>query len=240
MRTLPAMAIDYSRFDVLTFDTYGTLIDWEVGITAAFRRALPELADADMDELLERYGKHEAWIEAGPYVSYRDVLAACARATAADYDLEITDEAVASFSESVRDWPPFPDSGDALRRLQTRFELAVITNCDTDLFATSSARLGVAFDHVITAEMAQSYKPSHVGFEIAFRTIGKPRERILHVAQSLFHDHVPAKELGLATVWIDRRHDRDGAGATPPAAAHPDLRFTTMSAFADDAVPEAS
>jgi 2-haloacid dehalogenase len=231
------MAFDYDRFDVLTFDTYGTLIDWEAGIMAAFHQALPELAEVDPDELLERYGQHEAWIEAGPYLRYRDVLAAGAQAVATDYGAEISDDKLASFSESVRDWPPFPDSGDALRRLQTRFALAVITNCDTDLFAASSARLGVEFDYVVTAEMARSYKPSHTNFDAAFRVIGKPRERILHVAQSLFHDHVPAKELGLSTVWIDRRHDRDGSGATPTASAQPDLRFTSMAAFAADAVP---
>ena len=110
----------------------------------------------------------------------------------------------------MRDWPAFPDSAEALARLKERFRLGVITNCDTDLFAASNERLGVAFDWVVTAELARSYKPSLRNFELAFETIPVPRERILHVAQSLFHDHVPAKALGLTTVWIDRRHDRRG------------------------------
>jgi 2-haloacid dehalogenase len=109
----------------------------------------------------------------------------------------------------------------------------VITNCDTDLFAASSERLGVTFDWVVTAEMARSYKPAPAGFELAFETIAVPRERILHVAQSLFHDHVTAKQLGLTTVWIDRRHGRPGSGATPPAAATPDATYPSMEAFAD-------
>jgi 2-haloacid dehalogenase len=139
----------------------------------------------------------------------------------------------------VRDWPAFPDSADALRRLQERLRLGVITNCDTDLFAASNERLGVVFDWVVTAELARSYKPSPKGFELAFETMGIPRQRILHVAQSLFHDHVPAKRLGLTTVWIDRRRDRPGTGATPPADAVPDAAYPSMAAFAD-AVSEAS
>ena len=141
--------------------------------------------------------------------------------------------AVARFSESVRDWPAFPDSAEALARLHERYRLGVITNCDTDLFAASNEKLGVTFDWVVTAELARSYKPALAGFELAFETIDVPRERILHVAQSLFHDHVPAKQLGLTSVWIDRRHDRPGAGATPPAEAAPDASYPSMQAFAD-------
>ena len=109
----------------------------------------------------------------------------------------------------------------------------MITNCDTDLFAASNERLGVRFDWVVTAEMARSYKPGLAGFELAFATIPVPRDRILHVAQSLFHDHVPARQLGLASVWIDRRHDRPGSGATPVADASPDATYSSMRAFAD-------
>ncbi len=116
-----------------------------------------------------------------------------------------------------------PDSAMVLRRLAARFQLAVITNCDDDLFARSNRRLGVAFDWIITAQQAGSYKPSPRNFELAFETIREPRPRILHVAQSLYHDHVPAKRLGMTTVWINRRADRKGSGATPPASATPDL-----------------
>jgi 2-haloacid dehalogenase len=109
----------------------------------------------------------------------------------------------------------------------------VITNCDDDLFAASNRRLGVAFDWIVTAEQAGSYKPDPHNFELAFERIGLPRERILHVAQSLYHDHVPARRLGLATAWIDRRHDRPGFGATPPAEAAPDLTVPDMATFAE-------
>ncbi len=227
------MPVDFDAFDVLTFDCYGTLIDWETGLLAALRDALPGAADVGDDRLLELYAGHEAEAERPPYRSYREVLATGLRGVASDLGLDAGDDTLARFSESVRDWPAFPDSRDALRRLHERYRLGVITNCDTDLFAASSERLGVTFDWVVTAEMARSYKPAPAGFELAFETIGVPRGRILHVAQSLFHDHVTAKELGLTTVWIDRRHGRPGSGASPPAAATPDATYPSMEAFAD-------
>ncbi len=231
------MPVDLDAFDVLSFDCYGTLIDWEAGLMTALRDALPGAADVGDDRLLELYAGHEAEAERPPYRSYREVLAAGLRGVASDLGLEADDDALARFAESVRDWPAFPDSADALRRLHERYRLGVITNCDTDLFAASSERLGLTFDWVVTAQMARSYKPAPAGFELAFETIGVPRARILHVAQSLFPDHVTAKELGLTTVWIDRRHGRPGSGATPPATASPDVTFPTMRAFADAAAP---
>jgi 2-haloacid dehalogenase len=231
------VVLDLDRFDVLTFDCYGTLIDWETGLLAALRAALRRADAVGDDALLEAYAGHEAEAGRPPYRTYREVLAAGVRGVAADLGLEVADDAVVRFSESVRDWPAFPDSAAALARLHGRYRLGVITNCDTDLFAASSERLEVEFDWVITAEMARAYKPAPAGFELAFATIGVPRERILHVAQSLYHDHVPAKRLGLASVWIDRRRDRPGTGATPPAEASPDATYPSMRAFADAAVP---
>src|SRR5215470_12448587 len=198
------MTMDYSGFDALTFDCYGTLIDWESGILAAL--------GAGGDDALAAFAELESELEAGPYLRYREVLARCYDGLASRYDLPAA--GAAAFADSVGDWPAFPDSHDALARLKERFKLGVITNCDDDLFARSNARLGVEFDYVITAEQAGAYKPSPRGFELAFERIEIPRERILHVAQSLFHDHVTAKRLGLSTVWIDRRGGR-GGGATP-------------------------
>ena len=226
-------SIPFDHFDVLTFDCYGTLIDWEAGLLAALRDALPGTDEVRDDALLEAYAGHEAEAERPPYRSYREVLATGLRGVAADLGLEVADDAVARFSESVRDWPAFPDSAEALARLRGRYRLGVITNCDTDLFAASNEKLGVTFDWVVTAALARSYKPALTGFELAFETIDVPRERILHVAQSLFHDHVPAKQLGLTSVWIDRRHDRPGAGATPQAEAAPDASYPSMLASAD-------
>jgi 2-haloacid dehalogenase len=228
--------LDFAGFDVLTFDCYGTLIDWEAGILAGFQRVLdPRGVVAAEDDLLERYARHESALEAGPYRRYREVLGLGLRGVCGELGIEPTADEVAAFGGSVVDWPAFLDSAAALASLHRRFALAVITNCDDDLFAASAPRLGSPFDVVVTAQQAGSYKPSHRTFELAFERLDRPRHRILHVAQSLFHDHVPARELGLHSVWIDRRHGRAGSGATPPAEASPDLTFSDMASFAEAA-----
>ncbi len=225
--------IDFGRFEVLTFDCYGTLIDWETGIAAGIRRVLdPRGVTATDDELLERYARHETEAETGDYLPYREVLARSLRGLCGELRVTPSTMENEAFAGSVGDWPAFPDTVDALARLAERFRLAIITNCDDDLFAASNRRLGVAFDWVVTAQQVGAYKPSVRNFELAFERIGLPRERILHVAQSLFHDHVPAKVLGLATVWVDRRHGRPGSGATLPASATPDLVVPDMATLA--------
>jgi 2-haloacid dehalogenase len=228
------VTLDFGRFEALTFDCYGTLIDWEAGLADAFRPILEAHGvRADDEDVLVRYAGHEATAEAGPYLAYRDVLAAGLRGVAVELGFEPSVAEVEDFSASVADWPAFPDSAAALARLQERFRLGVITNCDDDLFAASNARLGVTFDWVVTAQQVRSYKPDQANFHAAFDRLSLPRDRILHVAQSLFHDHVPAKRLGLSSVWIDRRHDRPGAGATPPVeGAAPDAAFPDMASFA--------
>ena len=231
-------AFDFGRFDALTFDCYGTLIDWEAGITAGLRGVLePRGVVASDDDLLERYARHEAEAEAGPYLRYRAVLGRGLMGVAHEFGVEPDPAEVEAFGDSVGEWPAFPDSADALCRLAGRYRLGVITNCDDDLFAASNRRLGVTFDWVVTAQQAGSYKPDPRNFQLAFERLGLPRERILHVAQSLFHDHVPARALGLSTVWIDRRRDRPGFGATPPAEATPEFVAPDMATFAEAAVP---
>lgn len=225
--------LDFDRFDALTFDCYGTLIDWETGILAGLRTILePRGVTVDDEALLEAFARHEAALEAGPYRRYRDVLAGAARGVSAELAVEPSDAEVDRFADTVGDWPAFPDTPAALARLAGRYRLGVITNCDDDLFAASNRRLGVTFDWIVTAEQARSYKPDPHNFELALARIGLPRERILHVAQSLYHDHVPARRLGLATAWIDRRRDKPGFGATPPAEATPDLVAPDMATFA--------
>jgi 2-haloacid dehalogenase len=229
--------LNFDDFDVLTFDCYGTLIDWETGLLNALRAPLAahgvEAADG---ALLEAFAGHEAELEAGPYRRYRDILGGVLTAMLERYGQVPSPEELATFGGSVADWPAFPDSTAALAKLHSRFTLGVITNCDDDLFAASEARLGIDFDWVVTAQQAKRYKPNPRGFELAFERIGLPPARILHVAQSLFHDHVPAKALGMTTVWINRRAARGGgAGATPPADAKPDATFPDMAAFAADA-----
>ncbi|MBE2315967.1 haloacid dehalogenase type II [Solirubrobacter sp. CPCC 204708] len=228
--------MDFGAFDALTFDCYGTLIDWETGILNALRPVLDHHGASREDEtLLEFFAHHEAALEAGPYQRYREILAGALRGIGTDLSFEPTTEEQETFGGSVVDWPAFEDSAAALQRLKQRFRLGVITNCDDDLFAASNEKLQVEFDWVITAQQAEGYKPRIENFDYAFARIDTPRERILHVAQSLFHDHVPAKALGMTTVWIDRRAGRDGGGATPPAAAVPDMTFNDLASFADRA-----
>jgi 2-haloacid dehalogenase len=233
-------SLDFGDFDVLTFDCYGTLIDWEAGILAALRPILGAhgVAGAESDdELLGAFARHESEVEAGPYRPYRRVLGDVVTAMLDHFGQAPTAEEVAAFGGSVADWPAFPDSAAALARLHERFSLGVITNCDDDLFAASERRLGIAFDQVVTAQQSKRYKPNPRGFELMFERIGLPPARILHVAQSLFHDHVTAKRLGLRTVWVDRRAGRPGGGATPPAEASPDLVVPDMATLAALAVP---
>ena len=193
----------YEDFDVLTFDCYGTLIDWESGIAAATRFQLGDAAAAHSDEaLIAAFAavEHEAEV---PYKSYREVLALALRGMGERLGFPVSDAQAAGFGTSVGQWPAFPDSAEALQRLQERFKLAVITNCDDDLFAQSERRLGVSFDYVITAQQAGSYKPDPRNFQLAFERIEGRGRPILHVAQSLYHDHVPAKALGMIS-GLDR------------------------------------
>jgi 2-haloacid dehalogenase len=230
--------LDFDRFDVLTFDCYGTLIDWEAGLLAALRA--PLLAHGIVtpdDAVLEAFARHEAELEAGPYQPYREVLGGVLEAMLGHFGQAATRDERAAFGGSVADWPAFADSPAALARLHERFKLGVITNCDDDLFAASEARLGVSFDWVVTAQETRRYKPNPRGFELMFKRVGLPPARILHVAQSLFHDHVPAKRLGLSTVWVDRRGGQPGSGATPRATAKPDLTVPDMATLAELAVP---
>jgi 2-haloacid dehalogenase len=230
--------IDFSGVDALTFDCYGTLIDWEAGLGAAFREVLEAHGiEHDDEDVLVRFARYEAAAEAGPYSRYRDVLTAGLLGVAGELGSKPTSDEIERFSRSVEDWPAFPDSTDALRRLKRRFRLGVLTNCDDDLFAASNRRLAVDFDWVVTAQQVGSYKPNERNFAVMLDRLGLPQDRIVHVAQSLFHDHAPAKRLGFTTVWIDRRHDRPGRGATPPAEARPDATFPDMASFAAAAVP---
>lgn len=230
---MPA-AFDFGPIEVLTFDCYGTLVDWEAGILAGLRRALGP--QPDDDTLLELYARAEAQVEAGDWQPYRSVLQASLAAVCFERGITPTARQSADFAGSVVDWPAFPDSAAALDRLRRRFRLGALTNCDDDLFAASNRKLGQPFEWVITAEQVRAYKPSTRHFEVALERIGRPRRAILHVAQSLFHDHVPAQAMGLATAWIDRRHDRAGFGATPAASALPNVTAPDMASFAATAL----
>jgi 2-haloacid dehalogenase len=226
-------------FEALSFDCYGTLIDWEAGLSAvlvpwAKERGLTLTAE----QLLTEYAGLEAAVEAeGPARLYPDVLAGSMQLLGAKLGAEVTGEDAARLASSVPDWPAFPDSRDALLALGKRFDLIILSNVDRASFAASGTRLGVTFAGVITAQDVGSYKPSPRNFDALAAEaarLGIGPGRLLHVAQSLFHDHLPAKRAGLPTVWINRRHDRPGWGATPapPAPVRPDWEFPSMAAFA--------
>ena len=227
-------------FDALSFDCYGTLIDWEAGIAAVLRR-WAEAHDVAMsdEELLTAYAAQEAEAEqAHPTDRYPLILARSMRSLGAQLGVPVSDAESESLGVSVPDWPAFPDSAAALERLSRRYRLIILSNVDRQSFAASNARLGVTFTSIITAEDVGSYKPSPRNFAALLAEVDRldvPLGKLLHVAQSLFHDHVPAKEAGLPTVWINRRHASPGWGATPepPAGVTPDWTFRSMRELAD-------
>jgi 2-haloacid dehalogenase len=228
------MMLNFDNFEVLTFDCYGTLIDWETGIWAALLSSLlPRGIAAVKGEVLEVYARLEFDAERGEYHAYKQVLGKVLAGLGDHLGFKPTPKELQRFSESIKDWPAFPDSARALKALKKRYKLAVISNVDDDLFAFSARRLHATFDWVITAQQAKSYKPSLNNFELAFERIGLPKEKILHVAQSLFHDIVPAKALGLSTVWVNRRHNQAGFGATLPAQAQPDFEVPNLITLAE-------
>jgi|SRR5579875_547433 len=227
-------------FDALSFDCYGTLIDWEAGLSAVLGPwARSRGLDLDDETLLAVYSRHEERAEAEhPGDVYPRILAASLRGAGRELDAEVTDEDAGRLAGSVPGWPAFADSAAALADLARRYRLIILSNVDRDSFAASNRRLGVTFSRVITAQDVGSYKPSPRNFEALLAgsdQLGVPRGRLLHVAQSLFHDHVPAKQAGLPTVWINRRHNRPGSGATPvpTVAVTPDWEFPSLRAFAD-------
>jgi 2-haloacid dehalogenase len=225
--------MDFSRFTTISFDCYGTLIDWESGILPVLRTLLGNHGQSLPDAaLLELYGEFEAEAESGPYQSYRDVLQAVVRAFANRFHFEASSAEIRSLGESVRAWPPFPDTVRALHELQKRYKLAVISNIDDDLFAETRKHLGVEFDGVITAERARSYKPSINNFQIALRTLALSPDRLLHAAQSIYHDVVPARSLGISTVWVNRKSARPGVGAVRASLGKPDLEVPDLASLA--------
>lgn len=224
----------FDGVEALTFDCYGTIIDWETGILEALERLLaPADARPPADALLEMYGRLESAAQRGPFRAYREVLEDVARSVGATLGVDVGADAAKRFADSVGDWPPFPDSIEALGELAGRFRLAIVSNVDDDLFARSAERLGISFAEVVTAQQVRSYKPGRAHFDEAVRRLELPRERIVHVAQSLFHDIAPANALGFTCVWVDRRSGRSGGGATPPADAVPDLTVPDLASLTD-------
>ena len=226
--------VHFEHFTHLTFDCYGTLIDWETGILAA---VMPVLARrgiaADAEQILQLYVKHEAEQEAGPYKPYRDVLQGVMAGIASELGFVPTAAELQVLPDSVGHWPPFADTVVALTRLQTRYKLVIISNIDDAMFAATNALLHVAFDDIITAQQVGSYKPSQQNFHFALARLGVSPQHALHVAQSLYHDHMPAKALGLTTVWVHRKSRLPGTGLTLPSQVSPDLEVPDLRSLVD-------
>ena len=234
-------------FGALSFDCYGTLIDWEAGLSAVLSGwAASRGLDTGREELLSAYAQHETQAEElYPREPYPAILARSLRGLAAELGVEASGEDAERLARSVPDWPAFGDSRDALAALGERYQLIILSNVDRESFAASNRRLGVRFSSVLTAEDVGSYKPSPGNFAALLaeaRRLGVGQGRLLHVAQSLFHDHVPAQQAGLRTAWINRRQDRPGWGATPPPSATvvPDWEFPSLRALADAALADAA
>lgn len=231
--------LDFTRFEILTFDCYGTLIDWEAGILPALHRVLRAHGkQVDDAILLKLYGDFEQRAEREPFQPYREVLASVVRQFGSELGFTPTAAEVRSLPDSLPNWKPWPDTVAALRQLNARFRLAILSNVDDDLFATTRPQLGVEFDDVITAQQASAYKPSLKLFELALSRINAPAHRVLHVGQSIYHDVIPAQALGLATVWVNRPSARPGVGAVKPAQASPDLTVSSLTELAALAIQD--
>jgi len=222
-------------FRVLSFDCYGTLIDWETGIWNALQplvsaNSLPISREAALAAFgdIEPMQEHET-----PDLLYRDLLSKVHARMAAHWGARSTEAQDKAFGHSIPDWPAFPDTVEALAWLARHYRLVILSNVDRDSFAATNRKLGVEFDAICTAEDIGTYKPDPRNFRYLVDTVsrlGHDRQQILHTAQSLFHDHVPAEAAGIARCWINRRGDTGtGSGATKPVARMPSLHFTFPS-----------
>ena len=226
-------------FKVLTFDCYGTLIDWESGMVEALKPLVAKVERRlSRDEILEAHARHESSQQVTtPAKRYSELLAVVYKRLAEEWAVSVAWDECVAYGRSIKDWPTFPDSAEALKYLKQHYKLVILSNVDNESFAHSNKKLGVEFDAVFTAEDVGSYKPSPRNFEYMLEKLtarGIAKAQILHTAESLFHDHAPANEFGLATCWIHRRHAQGGFGATmnPGKVPRTDFRFTSMAELA--------
>lgn len=212
--------LDFTKYEALTFDCYGTLIDWEAGIADALRPVMRvhgiRVSDA---ELMDLYSEIERAGKSGEYRRYREVLRATVRGICTRLEFVPSMSEIDCLAESLASWQPFPDTVDALRRFQSRYRLCIISNVDDDLFAGTARTLDVDFDYIVTAEQAGSYKPSHNNFATAINRMGIPKERVLHIAESVKLDIEAAKSFGMDAVWVNRHAglEREGSASGNPS-----------------------
>ena len=228
--------LDFSKAKLLTFDCYGTLIDWESGIFSALRPVVAAHGKSISDaELLALYGEFEEKIESGDYLQYRKVLRSVVRAFGERLEFVPTQVEIDALPDSVPRWQPWPDTVAALKRLATKFRLSIISNIDDDIFARTRELLPVEFESVSTAQQARCYKPGPEIFQMALKKASVKPDQIIHVGQSIYHDVLPAQSFGLATVWVNRPSPRAGIGAVRPATGKPDLEVPDIATLAERA-----
>ena len=232
--------VKLSDHAALTFDCYGTLIDWESGMVAGLAPLVARAPRAlTRDQILEAHARHESAQQGQtPAMPYRDLLAVVHKRLAEEWGAAAPWDECVAYGRSVADWPAFPDSVDALAYLGRHFKLVILSNVDNASFAASNERLGITFDAIYTAEDVGSYKPAERNFSYMLeklRGLGIDNSEILHTAESLFHDHAPANRFAIASCWIHRRHAQDGFGATMDPGKTPeyDFRFISMAEMAE-------
>jgi 2-haloacid dehalogenase len=231
-------ALDLTKYKVLTFYCYGTLIDWEAGIKKAFLDV--GFGESELGVVLEKFGQVETVHQKQkPTALYQQILADVIREIGIFFNKNLTEDQIIHFSKAIREWPAFADSPQALADLQKHYKLVVVSNVDHESFSYSQKKL-IQFDKLVLAQDVGDWKPSTKNFEVALAAIKKDFDvdpaQVLHVFQSLYHDCMPAKKMGLNTVWINRRRGQEGNGATPPPpeGAIPDLEFVSMKEFASN------
>jgi 2-haloacid dehalogenase len=226
-------------FAALSFDCYGTLIDWESGMLEALKLLTDKVRrKLSRDEILQAHARHESAQQIQtPTKVYRELLPVVYRRLAEEWAVPASWSECLAYGRSVKIWPAFPDSTDALKYLKQHYKLIILSNVDNESFSASNEKLQVEFDAIYTAEDIGSDKPSSRNFEYILAklaTLGIEKRRLLHTAESLFHDHGPANAHGLASCWIYRRHDREGFGATMTPSQTPkyDFRFNGLAELA--------
>jgi len=226
-------------YKALTFDCYGTLIDWESGMAEGLKPLTSKAGrDLSRDEILQAHARHESFQQAQtPGMLYRNLLPVVYRRLAEEWGVSVSWSECAAYGQSVKNWPAFSDSAAALQYLKMHYKLVILSNVDHESFATSNQHLQVEFDAIYTAEDVGSYKPSDRNFEYMLtklKGLGIEKQDILHTAESMFHDHAPANRHGLASCWIYRRHDQEGFGATMHPGDMPkyEFRFSSMAELA--------
>lgn len=221
---------DFRDIKAVTFDCYGTLVDWETGLLGALRPMLERGECHPSDQhILGAFAEAEREVEAGPYMSYREVCAEVARLVAHRFAVALEPGEERALAESIADWPAFAETPGALRDLKKRFKVGVLSNIDDDLFALTEPKLGVDLDLLVTAQGVRLYKPGAAHFEAALDRLGLKPSEVLHVAESRYHDVAPAKAMGFRTVWVNRKPGR--ASASGESGAQPDITVPTLDAL---------